>query len=43
MSSSCLGRAFAAALSLVMVNSAAAAEDALKIAVGQRGLGAMCL
>ena len=43
MSSSCLGRAFAAALSLVLVNSAAAAEDALKIAVGQRGGWEQCV
>jgi NitT/TauT family transport system substrate-binding protein len=43
MSSSCLGRAFAAALSLVLVNSAATAEDALKIAVGQRGGWEQCV
>jgi NitT/TauT family transport system substrate-binding protein len=43
MSSSCLGRAFAAALSLVLVYSAAAAEDALKIAVGQRGGWEQCV
>jgi NitT/TauT family transport system substrate-binding protein len=43
MSSSCLGRAFAAALSLVLVNSVAAAEDALKIAVGQRGGWEQCV
>jgi NitT/TauT family transport system substrate-binding protein len=43
MSSSCLGRVFAAALSLVLVYSAAAAEDALKIAVGQRGGWEQCV
>jgi NitT/TauT family transport system substrate-binding protein len=43
MSSFCLGRAFAAALSLVLVNSAATAEDALKIAVGQRGGWEQCV
>jgi NitT/TauT family transport system substrate-binding protein len=43
MSPSLLGRGLIAALSLVLLHSAAAAEDALKIAIGQRGGWEQCV
>ena len=43
MSPSLLGRGLTAALSLILLHSAAAAEDALKIAIGQRGGWEQCV